>query len=109
MATQVVTNDNFESVVLKSKLPVIVDFWADWCGPCKAIAPALEELSNEHPKVVIVKLNVDENPDIATKYGIRSIPSLILFKGGEPVSERIGAAPKTEVKKWIESIEAAEG
>ncbi len=104
MATQAATHDNFETLVLKSSLPVIVDFWAEWCGPCKAIGSSLEELSNEHPQVLIVKLNVDENPDIATKYGIRSIPSLILFKNGEPVSERIGAAPKTEIKKWIESL-----
>jgi thioredoxin 1 len=103
MGTQKVTDEDFDAVVLKSKIPVIVDFWAEWCGPCKAIGPALEELAVEKPNVRIVKLNVDENPEIAGKFGIRSIPALILFKGGEAVSQRVGAAPKTEIAKWIDS------
>jgi thioredoxin 1 len=103
MGTQKVTDDDFEALVLKSTIPVVVDFWAEWCGPCKAIGPALEELAVEKPNVRIVKLNVDENPEVAGKFGIRSIPALIMFKGGQPISQRVGAAPKTEIAKWIDS------
>ncbi|WP_349359070.1 thioredoxin [Stappia sp.] len=104
MATAVVTDESFENDVLKAAGPVVVDFWAEWCGPCKMIAPALEELSNEMDgEVTIAKLNIDENQNIAMKYGVRSIPTLIMFKDGEPVSTQIGAAPKNKLADWIKT------
>ena len=104
MATTQVTDSSFESEVLKSDGPVVVDFWAEWCGPCKMIAPALEEISEEmNGQVKITKLNIDENQDIAMKYGVRSIPMLILFKDGEPMATQIGAAPKGKLSDWIKS------
>ncbi|MEO9458546.1 MAG: thioredoxin [Lentilitoribacter sp.] len=102
MATVTVTNDNFQSEVLESTTPVVVDFWAEWCGPCKMIAPSLEEISNEMgDKVKIVKLNIDENPDIAAQFGVRSIPTLAMFKGGEVSDIKVGALPKTGLSSWI--------
>ena len=102
MATVTVTNDNFQSEVLESTTPVVVDFWAEWCGPCKTIAPSLEEISNEMgDKVKIVKLNIDENPDIAAQFGVRSIPTLAMFKGGEVSDIKVGALPKTGLSSWI--------
>ncbi|NRG16468.1 thioredoxin TrxA [Rhizobiales bacterium] len=104
MATNVVTDDSFETDVLKASGPVVVDFWAEWCGPCKMIAPALEEISDELAgQVKVAKLNVDENQNIAIKYGVRSIPTLILFKDGEPVATQVGAAPKNKLSDWIKS------
>ncbi|SDU47607.1 thioredoxin [Stappia sp. ES.058] len=104
MATAVVTDESFETDVLKASGPVVVDFWAEWCGPCKMIAPALEEISDEMgEQVTITKLNIDENQNIAMKYGVRSIPTLILFKDGEPVSTQIGAAPKNKLADWIKT------
>ncbi|HWA18804.1 MAG TPA: thioredoxin [Devosia sp.] len=104
-----VSDANFGEEVLSSKEPVLVDFWAEWCGPCRAIAPVLEELSGElQGKVKIVKLNVDENPNTTIKYGVRSIPTMILYKGGEPVDMKIGAGtPKAGLSKWLESYTAA--
>jgi thioredoxin 1 len=88
--------------VLKSAEPVVVDFWAEWCGPCRMIAPALEEISGQvGDKVKIVKLNVDENPNTAAKYGIMSIPTLLMFKNGEIFSRQVGAAPKQKLQQWI--------
>lgn len=102
MATTVVTDETFEADVLKSSGTVVVDFWAEWCGPCKMIAPALEEISEEMAgQVTIAKINIDENQHMATKFGVRSIPTLILFKDGEPVSTQIGAAPKNKLADWI--------
>ncbi len=102
MATVKVTDATFESEVLKSLEPVVVDFWAEWCGPCKMIGPSLEEISTEMAgKVKIVKINVDENPGVAGKMGIRSIPSMFLFKNGAAVAQKVGAAPKGELVKWI--------
>lgn len=104
MATTQVTDSSFEAEVLKSSEPVVVDFWAEWCGPCKMIAPALEEISAEmEGKVKITKLNIDENQDMAMKYGVRSIPMLIMFKDGEPMATQVGAAPKGKLSDWIKS------
>jgi thioredoxin 1 len=99
-----VSDSNFDSEVLKSNEPVVVDFWAEWCGPCKMIAPALEEIAGSlGDKVKIVKLNVDENPATAQKYGIMSIPTLMLFKNGELASRQVGAAPRQKLEQWITS------
>jgi thioredoxin 1 len=97
-----VSDATFEAEVLKSAEPVVVDFWAEWCGPCRMIAPALEEIASAmNGKVKIVKLNVDENPEVAGKYGIMSIPTLMLFKNGELASRQVGAAPKQKLEQWI--------
>ena len=102
MPTEKVTDASFEADVLKSSEPVVVDFWAEWCGPCKMIGPSLEEIGAEMAgKVKIVKLNVDENPGVSSKLGIRSIPTLMLFKDGKLGSQKVGAAPKGELVKWI--------
>ncbi|MGI6244243.1 MAG: thioredoxin [Pseudochelatococcus sp.] len=100
--TEKVTDASFEADVLKAAEPVVVDFWAEWCGPCRAIAPALEEISTELAgKVKIVKLNVDENPDTAAQFGIRSIPTLLLFKQGKLAAQKVGASHKSDLSNWI--------
>jgi thioredoxin 1 len=97
-----VTDATFDKDVLKASGPVVVDFWAEWCGPCRMISPALEEISNSlNGKVKILKLNVDENPATAAKYGVMSIPTLMLFKGGQLASRQVGAAPKQKLEQWI--------
>ena len=102
MATVKVDNSNFQAEVLESTQPVVVDFWAEWCGPCKMIGPSLEEISNEMAgKVKVAKLNIDENPELAAKFGVRSIPTLAMFKGGEVADIKVGAAPKTALSAWI--------
>ena len=102
MAVGKTSDASFETDVLKSAEPVVVDFWAEWCGPCRMIAPALEEISGQlGDKVKIVKLNVDENPNTAAKYGIMSIPTLLMFKNGEISSRQVGAAPKQKLQQWI--------
>ena len=101
-ATVAVTDATFDAEVRQSDVPVVVDFWAEWCGPCKMIAPALEELSSEYAgKVKIAKLNIDENPELAAQYGVRSIPTLMLFKDGAVADTKVGAAPKTALASWI--------
>jgi thioredoxin 1 len=101
--TTKVSDASFDADVIKSAAPVVVDFWAEWCGPCKAIGPALEEIAQTlGPKAKIVKLNVDENPGVASKYGIRGIPTLMIFKDGKVASTKVGAAPKTQLQSWIE-------
>ena len=102
MTVNKVSDANFDAEVLKATGPVVVDFWAEWCGPCRMIAPALEEIASAlGEKVKIVKLNVDENPATASKYGIMSIPTLMIFKNGELASRQVGAAPKQKLEQWI--------
>ena len=102
MSTLKVTDASFQSDVVGADLPVVVDFWAEWCGPCKMIGPSLEEIAKElDGKVRIAKVNVDENPGIAGQLGIRSIPTLMLYKDGKVASQKVGAAPKGELKRWI--------
>ena len=104
MPTKTITDASFDSDVLKSDTPVLVDFWAEWCGPCKMIGPALEEISGElDGRVTIAKLNIDDNPEMAGKLGVRGIPTMILFKNGEPAATKVGAAPKSALKGWLEN------
>lgn len=103
MATTPVTDADFDTVVRNSDVPVVVDFWAPWCGPCRQIGPDLEALAEEYgERVKIVKVNVDENPESPASLGVRGIPALFLFKDGKPVSNKIGAAPKAALKSWID-------
>ena len=97
-----VTDNNFAAEVLEAGQPVLVDFWAPWCGPCRIIAPHLEELNNERDDLTVVKLNTDENPETAAKYGIMSIPTLILFKNGQPAKQIVGALPKARLQQELE-------
>jgi thioredoxin len=100
-----VTDGSFDADVLRASGPVLVDFWAEWCGPCKAIAPALEDLSEAmEGKVSVAKINIDENPETPMKYGVRGIPTLILFKGGQVAATKIGALPKNKLYEWVESV-----
>ncbi|EAS49068.1 MAG: thioredoxin [Aurantimonas coralicida] len=101
MATTKIDTSNFQTDVLGSDKPVVVDFWAEWCGPCKMIAPSLEEISNEMDNVRIAKVNIDENPDIAAQFGVRSIPTLMIFKNGEHADTMVGAQSKSKLVDWI--------
>jgi thioredoxin 1 len=103
--TKQITDDSFEADVLKAGTPVLVDFWAEWCGPCKQIAPALEDLAKElGARVTVAKLNIDENPMTPSKYGVRGIPTLMLFKNGQVAATKIGALPKGKLFEWVESV-----
>jgi thioredoxin 1 len=104
MAQKTVTDQSFQSDVLDSKTPVVVDFWAEWCGPCRMIAPSLEELASEYDgKVIVAKMNIDENPQTPTRYGVRGIPTLMIFRNGQVAATKIGALPKTKIKEWIDA------
>ena len=103
MATKKVDTASFDSDVLGSSKPVVVDFWAEWCGPCKMIAPSLEEISEENSGVEIAKVNIDENQDLAVKFGVRSIPTLMMFKDGQHVDTLVGAQSKSKLAAWINS------
>ena len=100
-----VGDDDFETNVLKSDRPVLVDFWAEWCGPCKIIAPALEEIAREMDgKLTVAKMNIDDNPHTPTKYGVKGIPTLIVFKNGQVAAQKLGTLPKSQLIQWIESV-----
>jgi thioredoxin 1 len=104
MATKPVTDASFQSEVLDAERPVLVDFWAEWCGPCKQIGPALEELSAEFAgELTIAKVNIDDNPETPGRYGVRGIPTLMIFKGGKLAATKVGAAPKSSLAAWIKS------
>jgi thioredoxin 1 len=104
MATVKVTDASFEADVLQSDKPVLVDFWAEWCGPCRMIGPALEEISDElADKLTIAKVNIDDEPEWASKFNVRSIPTMLIFRNGELVAQKLGAEPKSSLKKWVEA------
>jgi thioredoxin 1 len=105
MPTKAVTDASFAADVLESDKPVLVDFWADWCGPCKMIAPALEEIAEElADKVTIAKMDIMENQRVPGEIGVQSIPLMVLFKDGKPVAQKLGAAPKSQLKSWLEGV-----
>ena len=105
MASRPVSDDSFDQDVLKSDGPVLVDFWAEWCGPCKMIAPALEEIATDlNGKITVAKVNIDENPLTPQKYGVRGIPTLMLFKDGQVAATKVGALPKNQLADWVNSV-----
>jgi thioredoxin 1 len=104
---EAVTEDTFDNEVLQSGQAVLVDFWAEWCGPCHAIAPVLDQIAAEHNDIKVVKLNIDEEPELAQRYGVMSIPTLILFKDGEPAAAAVGAMPKSMLEERLGLAEAA--
>ena len=102
MATKKITDDSFQSDVLNSETPVLVDFWAEWCGPCKQIAPSLEQIAEElADQVTIAKLNIEESPTTPSRYGVRGIPTMMLFRGGQMASMKVGAMPKQKILEWL--------
>lgn len=104
MPSVAVSDNDFESEVLKADGPVVVDFWAEWCGPCKALSPVVDEVANEMSgKVKVVKVNIDESPEAPTKFGVRGVPTLMVFKDGQVIDTRVGSMPKSQLQEWIES------
>ena len=103
MATNKITDANFSTDVLQSDKPVVLDFWAEWCGPCLQIAPSLEQISEEMPGVTIAKINIDENPMTPSQFGVRGIPTMVMFKNGEAIATKVGALPKNAIVEWINS------
>ncbi|MCE2731036.1 MAG: thioredoxin [Rickettsiaceae bacterium] len=102
--TKQIKDNEFESEVINSKLPVLIDFWAEWCGPCRMLAPILDQLSEEmNDKVKIVKMNIDENPETPSKFGVRGIPTMLLFKEGKQIATKVGVQPKNALQEWINS------
>lgn len=104
MSAHQVTDNNFETEVLKASGPVVVDFWAEWCGPCKALSPLIDELADEKDDVKVVKVNIDEAPEAPTNYGVRGIPTVMVFKDGEVVDTRVGGMSKQQLTEWVESV-----
>ena len=104
MATVSISDKTFETMVLNAKKPVLVDFWAEWCGPCKAIAPAIEEISIEKENLIVAKINIDDNPESPSKYGVRGIPTLMIFKDGQLIDTKVGSIPKSKILEWINSL-----
>ena len=105
MPSKSISDDTFETDVLQSEKPVLVDFWAEWCGPCKQIGPSLEELSYDKAnELIVAKINIDENPMTPSKYGVRGIPTLLLFKDGQVASMKVGSLPKSQIYDWVDSI-----
>ena len=105
MSTVKVTDESFERDVLQATKPVLVDFWAEWCGPCKQIAPALDQIAEElADQVIVAKVNIEESPTTPSRYGVRGIPTMILFRGGQVAATKIGALPKSKLYEWVESI-----
>lgn len=103
MSVKAVTDTDFEAEVINSEIPVLVDFWAEWCGPCKALMPVVEEVANEMgDKVKVVKINIEQAPETPTKYGLRGVPTLMLFKGGKVVNTRVGGMPKAQLAEWLQ-------
>ena len=105
--TNPVSDAEFESVVLKSSEPVLVDFWAEWCGPCRQLSPIIDEISTELTSLKVTKLNIDQNPDAPTRYGVRGIPTLMIFKDGKVIGTKVGALPKSKLIEWINETVAA--
>lgn len=107
MATKHVSDEEFDGAVLNSSSPILVDFWAEWCGPCKQISPVLDEIASEmEGKLTVAKVNIDQNPEAPQKYGVRGIPTLILFKDGKPVATKVGSLPKSQLVDWLNSLVA---
>ena len=107
MTTKHVSDDEFEGTVLNSSQPILVDFWAEWCGPCKQIGPILDEIATEmQGKLTVAKVNIDNNPESPQKYGVRGIPTMILFKDGKPLATKVGSMPKTQLVEWLNSLVA---
>lgn len=101
MKTKVITKDNFEAEVLKAEGTVLIDFWASWCGPCRMLSPVVDEVAEEHPDIKVGKINIDEEPSLAQQFGVMSIPTLMVFRGGEKVEESVGVVPKGQIERMI--------